>query len=237
LGGRVYVTGVSNMGTLVGYFENGTWTEVLQDPMAVVGPQTSADGTSWIAIAGKLARLNDGVVEPVEDTRFVKCLEIWNDRPYVCLDNDLHELTQDGIGERLFEMQGVLATDPKMTTAETKDSCDQQWLLYKIDAMRSGLMFVDWPSIAGAAGAGGSPPLPLAGMGAAGSGGVAAAGSGAGPDGVAGQASPPDSGGGCSVARAGARVPASLFSLLFAVTGASFYARRTRKRASVLRRS
>jgi hypothetical protein len=235
LGGRVYVTGVSNMGTLVGYFENGTWTEVLQDPMAVVGPQTSADGTSWIAIAGQLARLKDGVVEPVEDKRFVKCLETWNDRPYVCLDNDLHELTQDGIGERLFEMQGVLGTDPKMITVDTKDSCEQQWLLYKIDAMRSGLMFVDWPiTPAGAGAAGGSASAPTAGMGAAGSGAAAAA--GAGPDGVAGQASPPDSGGGCSVARADARAPASLFSLLFAATVASFYARRTRKRASLLRR-
>ncbi|HTU64148.1 MAG TPA: hypothetical protein VMF89_37040 [Polyangiales bacterium] len=230
LGGRVYVTGVSNMGTLVGYLENGAWTEVLQDPMAVVGPQTSADGTMWIAIAGKLARLKDGVVEPVEDTRFVKCLETWNDRPYVCLDHDLHELTQDGIGERLFEMQGVLGTDPKMITAETKDSCEQQWLLYKIDAMRSELTFVDWPNGAAGAGAAGSSALATAGSAAPAAGAGASAAAGAGPDGLAGQASPPDSGGGCSVARADARAPLGLLSLLFAVTGVSFYARRARRR-------
>jgi hypothetical protein len=129
-------------------------------------------------------------------------------------------------------MQGVLSTDPKMITAEAKDSCDQQWLLYKIDAMRSGLMFVDWPiTAAGAAGASAGAAGAGAVAAAAGAGGAVAAVAGAGSAGVAGQASPPpDSGGGCSVASAHARAPAGSFALLFAVTGLSFYARRSRRR-------
>jgi len=221
--GRVYATGAGNTGYLVGYFENGTWTEVLQDPMVVVGPQTSADGTVWIAIGGALARLKDNVVEPAEETRFVKCLEHWNDRYYVCLDHDVHELTADGVGDRLFEMQGILETDPKMITADTKDPCEQQWLIYKIDAMRSGLMFSDWPEQA-AAGAGGSASAPIAGAGAAGAGGSAAA--GAGPAGMAGQASPPEPSGGCSVAGGQSRAPVRVLALLFAAIGAAFCARR-----------
>ena len=226
LGERVYVTGAGNTGWLVGYFEQGVWTEVLQDPLAIVGPQTSADGTLWIAIGGELARLKDGVVEPVGDARFVKCLERWNDRHYACVDNDLHELTAEGIGERVFQMQGILGTDPMMITPEAKDQCDQQWLLYKIDAMRSGLMFAEWPSQQGAAGAGGSASVPMAGTGAAGAVASAPAGAGAGPDGVAGQASTRESSGGCSVAPAAPRAPAGTFALLFAVTGAAWFARR-----------
>jgi hypothetical protein len=226
LGGRIYATGTHSMGTTVGYFENGAWTEVLQDPLPIVGPQTSADGTTWIATAGALARLKDGVAEPVGDSRFVTCLEQWNDRRYVCVGNDLHELTPAGIGERVFEMQGILGTDPEMITAEAKDSCDQQWTLYKIDAMRSGLMFFDWPSA--------DAVPPMAGAGAAGAAGAGAAGAaasaGAGPAGVAGQASsPPESSGGCSVVPPEERATQRTTAVLFAAIGAAFCIRRARR--------
>jgi hypothetical protein len=233
LGGRIYVTGTSNKGTLLGYYENDTWTEVLQDPLPIVGPQTSDDGTMWIATAGALARLKDGVVEPTGDARFVTCLEQWNDRRYACVGNDLHELTQDGIGEPVFEMQGILGTDPKMITPDAKEYCDQQWTLYKIDAMRSGLMFNDWPSAQGALGDPGTNS-PGAGTAAAGSAALPTAGAGAGgagPAGLAGQASsPPESSGGCSVAPVQARATHSAFAVLFAAIVAAFCQRRTRRR-------
>lgn len=237
LGTRLYVTGSGDTGSIAGYLEGGAWTEVVQDPLPIVGPEISADGTVWIAVAGALARLkDDGAIEPVGETRFIKCLERWNDRHYACVDYDLHELTADGIGERWFEMQGILSTDPKMITADAKESCEQQWLIYKIDAMRTGLVFNEWPVQPGseaAAGASGSAAAPVAGMGAAGSGATAAASAtataGAGPDVMAGGASEPTSSGGCSCTVVSASPRRGAFALLFLAMVAVWARRRARR--------
>jgi hypothetical protein len=235
LGGRVYATGTNGMMSIVGYFEGGVWTEVLQDPLPIVGPQTSPDGTMWIAIGGALARLNAGAVEPVGDSRFITCLERWNDLHYVCVGSDLHQLTQDGIGDQVFQMQGIRGTDPKLIPPDAQDHCAQQWTLYTIDATRSGLMFVDWSSAgeltgdsaAAGSGAGGAVAgAPSAGTGAAGSHATA----GAGPAAVADQAPAAKSSAGCSVAAAESGAAKHACALLFAAIGAAFSIRRARKR-------
>lgn len=237
LAGHVYVTATDGTTSLVGYFDGGTWKEVLREKMSIVGPQTSPDGTLWVAVGGALGRLKDGAVEPVDETRFITCLEQWNDWHYVCVGNDLHRLTESGVGEQVFQMQGLLGTDPKLISAEAKDYCAQQWTLYTIDATRSGLMFAEWPSDGsgtvepatadpGSAGAaGGSAPGQTAGAGAAG----AKATAGAGSDGMAEQASPQESSGGCSVTNAGARANDSVFALIVLAIGGCFFARRARK--------
>jgi hypothetical protein len=163
---------------------------------------------------------------PTDETRLITCLEQWNDWRYACVGSDLHQLTEAGIGERVFGLDGFHAPDPKLVPPDAKDSCEQQWTLYNIDATRSGLTFAAWP--------GGEAPAP--GSGAAGSGAAApsqaagsAAAAGAGPAVVAGPAPASPSSGGCSVAAVRSQAGRGLFSLFFAGLGAAWCVRRARK--------
>ena len=236
LGKRVYVTANDGTLSMFGYFEGSVWKEVLQDMMPIIGPQSSPDGTLWIAIGGVLKRLQDETPEAVDETRMITCLEQWNDWHYACVGSDLFQLTESGIGERLFAMEGFRAPDPKLVPPEAEDNCAQQWVLYSVDATRSGLTFVDWPhtdavaSGMSSASAGASAPAASnnAGAPAAGASGAKAV---AGPAVVAGGAKEPASDGGCSVSTIRARSSADWFGIVCAALGLFFSFRRARRRA------
>jgi hypothetical protein len=231
LGKRVYVTANDGTHSMFGFFEGTVWKEVLQDTMPIVGPQSSPDGTLWIAIGGALKKLQDETPEAVDEPRMITCLEQWNDWHYACVGSDLFHLTESGIGERVFAMDGFHAPDPKLVPPEAADNCAQQWVLYTVDAMRSGLTFVDWPHtdvVVGGmsnASAGASAPAPSnnAGAPAAGASGSRPV---AGPAVVAGGAPGPESDGGCSVATIPARGRADWFGIVCAALGLFFSVRR-----------
>jgi hypothetical protein len=143
---RVYVTATDGKLALVGYFDADAWKEVLQAKPPILGPQASADGTLWLAIAGQLGRLQSDKVEPEAESRTLTCLEEWNNWQYACLGPDLHRLTSEGIGDRIFSLDGMHAPDPRLVMLLARDSCDQQWTIYSFDAMRSGLTFMEWPA-------------------------------------------------------------------------------------------
>jgi hypothetical protein len=145
-GDRVYVTATDGTIAQVGYVEAGTWQELLQDKPPILGPQASADGTLWLAVAGILARLQPEGVAPAAESRMITCLEQWNDWRYACLGPDLHQLTDGGIGERIFHLEDMHAPEPQLVTPIARDSCEQQWVIYNSDAMRSGLTFMEWPT-------------------------------------------------------------------------------------------
>jgi hypothetical protein len=238
LGERVYVT--ANDGTLYmfGYFDGGTWKEVLQDKLAILGPQASSDGTLWIAIGGMLARLHDDMAEPTGETGFITCLEQWNDWHYACVGSDLFQLTETGIGERVFELDGFHAPDPTLVPPAVEASCEQQWVLYSVDATRSGLTFVDWPD----AGQGGVMSMADAGASAlpssSGAGAAAAAGAAnpvAGTAVVAAGAPAPGSDSGCSVAAATSQAAPGWFGLLCAGIAAFLCVRRVRNQTRARR--
>jgi hypothetical protein len=234
-GKRVYVTANDGTLSMFGYFEASTWKEVLQDKMPILGPQSSPDGTQWIAIGGALKRLQGETPEAVDETRMITCLEQWNDWHYACVGSDLYQLTESGIGERMFAMDGFHAPDPKLVPPEAEDNCAQQWVLYTVDATRSGLTFVDWPHTgavasgmsSGSAGASAPPPSSSAGAPA---GGAAGASGGAGPAVVAGGAKEPASDGGCSVSTIPARGRGGWFGIVCAGLGLFFSVRRARRR-------
>lgn len=85
IGARIYVTATDGTTAQVGYFEAGTWQEVLQDKPPILGPQTSQGGTLWIAVAGVLGRLQPEGVVPAAESRMITCLEQWNEQRHVCL--------------------------------------------------------------------------------------------------------------------------------------------------------
>lgn len=247
-GGHVYVTGTDGEMSLVGYFDGMMWHQSLLTPDGVLGPQASADGTLWIAVAEKLGRLQGDTVEMVDDATRITCLDQWNDWQYACSGPNLYRLTATGIGEQFFGMDDFHAPDPKLVPPEAETDCSFQWLLYTNDARLLGLTFVDWPDTAAAAGAGaagqGAGAVPAAaGAGAAGSGAavagsVAASSAGAGAlvqtAGAAAvtSAAPPASSGGCSVSgRALSADGDGLLSLVVAGLSGALVLRRRRRRS------
>jgi hypothetical protein len=229
LGQRVYVTATDGPLALIGYFEGTAWKEVTQQTPPLVGPQTSPDGTLWVAVGGILNKLSNDVLERTGETRIITCLERWNDWYYVCAGSDLHRLTESGVGEQLFLMDGFHPPDPKLVPPEQEANCEQQWVLYTVDATRVGLTFAAWPKgpasgpMSGAATAGASSQA-AAGASASGAAGTAAA-AGAGPAAMA-TAAPTE--GGCSAVAVRA-VQRSAMAWLASVA-AVFVLRRARKR-------
>lgn len=235
-GGRVYVT--ANDGTLwmFGYFEGGAWKEVMQEMQAIIGPQSSPDGTQWIAVGGALKRLQGETAEAVDETRIITCLDQWNDWHYACVGSDLFQLTEAGIGQRLFAMDGFHAPDPKLVPPEAEDNCAQQWVLYTVDATRSGLTFVDFPHTDAVVSGMSSASAGAAAPAASNSAGAPAAGASgslsvAGPAVVSGGAKEPASDGGCSVLTIRARSGADWFGIVCAALGLFFSIRRVRRRS------
>jgi hypothetical protein len=161
-GERVYATITDGMIAQVGYFEAGTWTDVLRDKPPILGPQAAVGGTLWIAVGGVLARVQPDGIEPAADSRMVTCLDQWNDWTYICLGPDLHRLTDDGVGEHIFGLQGLYAPDPGLVSPIARDSCDLQWVIYSSDARRAGLTFMQGSAFADA-----SMPATTAGAGGA----------------------------------------------------------------------
>jgi hypothetical protein len=224
-GDRVYVTGTDGTSWLFGYFEAGVWKEVMQSNETILGPQASPDGSVWIALGGVLQRVKDVTTEDVGETRMITCLEQWNDWHYACVGPDLHQLTEAGLGERVFALDGFHAPDPKYVPADRKSECDAQWTLYSIDAMRVGMKFLEWPGASDpAAGAAGAPAAgSAAGAAATNNAGAGGATSVAGPTVMADPAS--GSGGGCSATPAAAH---NALSWWLAAACAAFLARRRR---------
>lgn len=158
-GDRLYATVSDGALWQVGYFEAGIWNEVLQDRLPILGPQVNADGTLWLAVGGMLARLEAGVIQPAAVSGMVSCLDQWGDWTYACVGSDLYRLSAAGLGDRIFGIDGMYGPQPSLVGPLARDSCDQQWVIYNFDAMRSGFTFMEWPaqSAVPSAGAAGAP--------------------------------------------------------------------------------
>lgn len=229
LGDRVYLTANDGKLWLVGYFVAGTWTEVLQDTSAIIGPQASPDDTEWLAVGGSLRRLRDGLAEATDETRMITCLERWNDVRYACVGSDLHLLTASGVGERVFELNGFQPPDPELVPLARKESCELQWTLYNSDATRSGLTFAASPTIGAAGGAASvMTDVPVSGTNAPSPLGAAGA-TGATSSATAGSSSPPSSRG-CGIAVHAQRGGRELYALLCACLGVAWRTRIGRRR-------
>lgn len=234
--GRLYVTANDGNNWLFGYFEGKTWKQVTKQTVAILGPQASADGTLWLSIQGVLQKVEGDTLVPVDEPRMITCLEQWNDWRYACVGGDIFRLSESGLGEQVFAMNGFHAPDPKLVPPDMQANCQQQWVLYTVDAVRSGFTFVEWPGTGaagatgsagstGSAGTGGSGAMP----GAASNGAAGAGASGA----VAGSAAlaaadPSESSGGCSAL--GGRAREHRFALFLAIAAIALALRAQRRR-------
>jgi hypothetical protein len=138
--------------TLLAVDASGVET-LLQSTGAIAGPEQSASGRLWVAMGGQLMRDDGGGgFEEVVETRDVTCLKRWSTLTYACATTELYRLGDDGLEERVFELDGLGAPEPELIPAGGERDCGLQWLLYRTDLESIGL------SVRDAADAGASTP-------------------------------------------------------------------------------
>jgi MYXO-CTERM domain-containing protein len=193
--------------------ENATLRVVTHSMTPILGPQASPDGSLWIVADDKLQQAVADTYAVVDDTHMLTCLGRWNSIPYVCAAGQLFALEDRGLGTLLFDLQGFEGPEPDLVTADAKQYCDFQWILYKNDLMVGNYGPVDAVGEVSAGGDAGAPILGTAGIGALAGTGAATAGASvvlpiAGASGVAGAAATtpataPAAASGCSVTSPG----------------------------------
>jgi hypothetical protein len=177
--------------------DGGRWQRVLEGPGVLHGPVASPGGRLWIVLDGDLMRESGATFESVADARMLTCLGRWGDKPYACDGSEMYWLTDDGLGERFFQLERLSGPDPELVSPMAQTICEFQWVLFRNDLERAGLAPQDWAPAtqerAPHAGSGGAGAMPSSMA-------PAAAGSG----GSAGPSGARRSNDGCGVASPGA---------------------------------
>jgi hypothetical protein len=189
--------------------DGSSWQTVFEGEGVLYGPVASPDGRLWIALDGDLMRESGTTFESVADGRPLTCLGQWGNKAYACAGSEMYWLTDDGLGERFFQLAGFSGPDPKVVSPMAQTVCEFQWVLYRNDLELVGLAPRDWaPAVQQSSpDAGGSTAI--AGMGAAAASSAAANGSSSAAPSLARRADD-----GCSVAAPrAAQKRGALFSL------------------------
>lgn len=113
----------------------------------IQGPQASGDQL-WIAVDGELMRATDAGFEAAGEPQRITCLGEWGGEPYACAGSSIHRLSPNGLGERIFDLNGLRPPDPARVPEAAARECEFQWLLFRNDLVRSGLSVGEWPAVA-----------------------------------------------------------------------------------------
>lgn len=208
----------------LGRIERGLWHVLQRAGGNLAGPVQSAQGQRFVALDGKLATFDADAISELSDTGFVVGLRRFADRSYASTTTGLRELSSGGLGASLFELGQLLPPDLNAVAVERRSACNLEWQHYRFELMAANISLAATtaPSVTNQAG-----------LGAAGSGGVAASGAGWGA-GVGGTAAgvaftsgtPKSAGTGCAVTSG--RHPSALSAALLALVASSWIARRAR---------
>lgn len=157
-----------NVHNTLGVLEDESFQVLREADAPIQGPQPSPNGQLWVSIDGRLNRLTDHRFEPSDETQYVTCLGQWRDEPYACVGSALYWLADDGLGERIFQLDEFSGPNPSRVPAEASEVCGFQWLLFRNDLERGGLSPRDFAPATPLAGGdaepvGGTPPMAAAG--------------------------------------------------------------------------
>ncbi len=125
-------------------FAEGRWQNVLDGNEPLAGPQTGPDAQLWLSVNGQLNRIAGTVLTPIDDPRFITCLEQWGESAYACADRELYWLDAEGLGTRVFDLIRLSGPYPALVSAEVAERCEFQWLIFRNDLERAGLAPRDW---------------------------------------------------------------------------------------------
>jgi hypothetical protein len=120
--------------------EQADWKVLLQSPGPIDGPQASAGGDLWVAVNGELMKDSGDGFTAVGEARSVTCLEQWGAHAYACVGSDLYALGDAGLEERLFQLDDLHEPDPAQVPSVGARECEFQWVLYRYDLQRTGLL-------------------------------------------------------------------------------------------------
>lgn len=137
VGSSLYVT-VSRLlpdtsyGVEAARIESGAWHS-LHVGVGFVGPTPGPGGELIVAVDGQLAALDGDTTRPLPLDTLVNCVDEFQGFVYACDSVGLREITADGPGPALFELQKLEAPEQDLVPADKRELCSQQWDLYQGD--------------------------------------------------------------------------------------------------------
>jgi hypothetical protein len=137
VGSSLYVT-VSRLlpdtswGMEAGLIENGAWRS-LYVGVSFVGPTLGPQGELVVALDGRLSVLEGDAPRPLPLETVVNCVDEFQGFIYACDSVGLREITAQGPGPALFELESVQAPELDLVPADKRELCTQQWEFFQQD--------------------------------------------------------------------------------------------------------
>jgi hypothetical protein len=129
----------------LGAIEDQRWQMIAQVNAPIEGPEASPSGQLWIALDGQLMRETADGFEGIGEARPVTCLGRSDSWAYACVGGDIYRLENEGLGERIFQLDRLAPPDPALVSPGAAEDCQIQWALFRGDLERVGLTPLDSP--------------------------------------------------------------------------------------------
>jgi hypothetical protein len=127
----------------LGAIDDGTFAVLYESENPIQGPLETAGGKTFIALDGMLMELRQDQAQPTGEGRNVTCLERFQSFTYACVEHEIYMLSDAGLGERVFTLDGLHAPRQERVPDAARSSCAIQWALFRSDLARVGIAAAD----------------------------------------------------------------------------------------------
>jgi len=124
-------------GVEAGLIEDGSWRS-LHTGVAFVGPSIGPGGELIAGVDGQLSSFDDHVPQALPLETIVNCVDEFDGFFYACDSVGLRELTAQGPGPALFELEQLQPPPQDLVPDDSRELCDMQWDLYQQDLVWVG---------------------------------------------------------------------------------------------------
>jgi hypothetical protein len=139
IGDETYYTARLESSLELGHIDQNSWHMLQTAHASIAGPSRTADGTSFIALDGKLSIFNGDVLMPSADTTFVARLDRLDAHSYACTNTGLRSLSSAGLGESLFDLSQMLPPDPCVVPQNLRSTCNLEWQHLIVELLGSNI--------------------------------------------------------------------------------------------------
>jgi hypothetical protein len=144
---ELYVTLVtSTLGSellIVGGAEGGAEggvSSLMQTDSPISGPVPVEGGGAWIASSEQLYRVTASTVTPAASDQRFSSVGRYGTISYVSVHTKLVELSGAGPGRELFDLADVHPPRGDGPLADARDACNVEWLVFRGDLARAGVL-------------------------------------------------------------------------------------------------
>jgi hypothetical protein len=122
----------------LGSLRMNSFSMIAEGLSSIAGP-LKVGANTLLAVDGQLSRLVDGAPMGLAERAYVLCLEQDGDLPYACKPDGIARVTEQALGEPLFQLSWLVAPNQEQLAAgKPRERCDYQWQDMRFDLIALG---------------------------------------------------------------------------------------------------